>query len=359
MTRKELNTIRLETIDDIIKTLLMAGEKIQRTIDPKKSKYIPFTWNGRDCSVYARKPFRYKESKDIFIPVELATDTHSDFIMHNGDMVFVDYTDKTSIYRIASEDLYKSLFDGIEHDSFHFRQTSFDVLKNTGKCINVELNTFTSLGGMKVYNLDEMRRTLPITYKPLVNKLTKQFYDRGLTQWDQIESMAWEGFAIAMHTYDDTRSKMNFTQFAAFAIRNNILTSLDNELRTVKLSNYAQKKATEAGETLFNTVSIDYNVRDDEHTTPREIKLNMVTKSKFDDGDVFEYMYTRLEENFSKKECEIFYKVFGLKGFEETKGKDVAKQLGVSEGLISQKIKKITSWIRKDNDICEMLQNLL
>ena len=70
-------------------------------------------------------------------------------------------------------------------------------------------------------------------------------------------------------------------------------------------------------------------------------------------------MYTRLEENFTQKECEIFYKVFGLKGFEETKGKDVAKQLGVSEGLISQKIKKITSWIRKDNDICEMLQNLL
>jgi DNA-directed RNA polymerase specialized sigma subunit len=55
----------------------------------------------------------------------------------------------------------------------------------------------------------------------------------------------------------------------------------------------------------------------------------------------------------------MFYKTFGLKGFEDTKGKDIAKEYGVSEGLVSQKIKKMTSFIRRDSSMCEMLQNLM
>lgn len=206
----------------------------------------------------------------------------------------------------------------------------------------------------------EEKNKLAVQYEPLVNKLVNQWYKKGITSWDQLKSMAYEGLALAINTYDDERSKMNFMQFAAFAIRNNILTSLDNELRTVKLSNYAQKKASEKGETLFNTVSIDVRIRqDDDRRTPQELRLNMYTNAKFGDGDVFSYIYSRLETEFSERDCKIFYKVFGLRGCDETKGKDVAKEYGISEGLVSQKIKKITSWIRKDNEMCEMLQNLI
>jgi DNA-directed RNA polymerase specialized sigma subunit len=49
---------------------------------------------------------------------------------------------------------------------------------------------------------------------------------------------------------------------------------------------------------------------------------------------------------------------FGLNGYEEFKGKEIAKELKISEGLVSQKIKKITKWIKQDADLCEMLQNL-
>ena len=41
------------------------------------------------------------------------------------------------------------------------------------------------------------------------------------------------------------------------------------------------------------------------------------------------------------------------------KGKDIAAEMGISEGLVSQKVKKIVTWIRKDNELCEMLSNLL
>lgn len=210
-------------------------------------------------------------------------------------------------------------------------------------------------------NLSESEKNnLVKQYEPLVNKMIMQFFSKGTTSWENLRSMALEGLALAINNYDDSRSNMNFTQFAAFAIRNNILTCLDNELRTVKLSNYAQKKAVEAGETLFNSISIDsMRNADDENRKPLEIRIGMYANETFSDGNVFEYMYTRMESQFSERDCNIFYMTFGLKGFEETKGKDIAKEVGVSEGLVSQRVKKIIEWIRQDSDLCEVLSNLL
>lgn len=196
-------------------------------------------------------------------------------------------------------------------------------------------------------------------YDPLVNKLIKQFYDQVQCSWNDLKSMAYEGLAIAIHKYDSKRSKMSFTQYAAFSIRNNILSSLDEELRTVRLSAYAQKKVVERGGTTFNTVSIDQPYRGDDETTPRETVMGMYENEKFSNGDVFNYLYSRLEERFQKRDCEIFYKTFGLKGYDETKGKDIARSLGISEGLVSQRLKKIITFIRQDNELCEMLSSLI
>lgn len=195
-------------------------------------------------------------------------------------------------------------------------------------------------------------------YEPLVCKITYQFSSKTRVSWYDIKSMAYEGLALAFEKYDPERSKMSFTQYAAFAIRNNILTSLDNELRTVKMSNYAQKKAIEHGEAVFNSVSIDRPTRDDESHSV-ELKLNMFYNEKFSDGDVFEYLYTRLEDQFNDRDCKIFYKSYGLHDEDIMKGKEIAKEMGVSEGLVSNRNKKIIEWIRKDTNLCEVLANLL
>lgn len=213
---------------------------------------------------------------------------------------------------------------------------------------------------MDYKNLNEQEKNkLAIQYQPLVAKLTKQFYDKGLMNWDQIESMAWEGLALAINNYDSSRSKMNFTQYAAFSIRNNILTCLDNELRTVKMSNYMQKKAIGRGDTLFTSISLDHQINDEDNKVVNEFKFNAYTKPSFGDGDVFEYICEKLSSKFSERDCNMFYKAFGLKGFNDMTGKDIAKEYGVSEGLVSQKLKKITSWMKKDSEMCEMLQNLI
>lgn len=204
-------------------------------------------------------------------------------------------------------------------------------------------------------------------YEPLVNKLTKQFVDKIKIPWDEVKSMAYEGLAIAINSYDADRSKMTFTQYAGFAIRNNILTSLNNELRTVKLSAYAQKKAVERGEAVFNSVSIDLSVKDNPTNSganyvggPKMTDWsNLCTSDKWSDGDVFETLYSKLEDNFPARDCEIFYMTFGLKEHEETKGKDIAEYFGISKSLVSVKVKAIIRFIQNDNDIVEILANLL
>jgi RNA polymerase sigma factor (sigma-70 family) len=205
------------------------------------------------------------------------------------------------------------------------------------------------------------RNNLVKTYEPLVNKLTKQFVDKVHYPWAEIKSMAYEGLAIALNTYNPDRSKMTFTQFAGFAIRNNILTCLNDELRTIKMSPYAQKLAAERGEALFNTVSID--IHHDSNDKPGRYDKNhvwcKVEEAKFSDGDVFETLYSKLEENFSTRDCEIFYRTFGLKDYDEEKGRDIAKYFGISCSLVSNRLKKVITFIQKDEDLVEILANLL
>jgi RNA polymerase sigma factor (sigma-70 family) len=218
----------------------------------------------------------------------------------------------------------------------------------------------------KIVNTIELN-ALVTKYEPLVNKLTKQFVDKINVPWDDVKSMAYEGLAIALNSYDPKRSKMTFLQYAGFAIRNNILTGLNNELRTVKLSAYAQKKAVERGDAVFNTVSIDYSNNDNPSDSgygfagaPKRNEWNKLsTSDKWSDGDVFETLYSKLEDNFSTRDCEIFYMTFGLKNYDETKGKDIADYFGISRSLVSVKVKGIIGFIQKDNDLVEILANLL
>jgi RNA polymerase sigma factor (sigma-70 family) len=213
---------------------------------------------------------------------------------------------------------------------------------------------------MNYKNLNEVEKNkLVKQYEPLMNKLVNQFFNKVQCSWEDLKSYAYEGFALAIQKYDETKSTMNFTQYAAFSIRNNILTALNTELRTVKMDAYAQKISTEQGISSFNMISIDSCNQDEESERCRKIILSEVIDDKFSNGDIFEYLYSRIEDEFSYRDCEMFYKTFGLKGFDVTKNKDIAKSYNVSEGLSCQKVMKIIKWIRKDTELCEQLSMLL
>lgn len=207
----------------------------------------------------------------------------------------------------------------------------------------------------------EQRNTLALQYEPLVNKMVKQYFGKVQAGWDDLKSMAYEGLVQAMNSYDPERSKMTFTQFAAFAIRNNILNSLSEELRTVKMSSYMQEKAEKEGLPSFSSVSLTTICGETggEDSYSREGRYGLYESAKFENGDVYEYMYMRLDAEFGERELDIFYSYFGLKGRKETPLQDLAKKYGVTSGRASQQLNKVIRFIRQDEDLREMLSSLI
>ena len=199
-------------------------------------------------------------------------------------------------------------------------------------------------------------------HKKLISKITKQYFDKVNTSWDVIYSMALEGFALAIKNYNPEKSKLSFAQYAAYSMRNQILTSLSDEMRVVKLSNYAQEVMAKKGfEYQFTSISLDVTSKEndnDEKTRMVNQYKNACILPNWSDGNIYEYLYTRIENKFKERDCQIFYMIFGLKGYDIYKSKDVAKKFKVTEGCISQRIKIMIQFIRQDKDLCEMLSLL-
>lgn len=188
------------------------------------------------------------------------------------------------------------------------------------------------------------------TYEPLINKMVKQFVEKVKYPWSEIKSMAYEGFALAISEYDKTKSEMNFTQYAAYAIRNNILNCLANETRTVKFSYYAQSK-----EETINIISIDKPINDNDTKCAHETLYGL--KYEYSPEVVgIDYIINKIEKLYGARDKEIFCLYFGLKG-KEIKGKDIAKQLKISTALVSQRIKALIRDIKKDHEMFEILKD--
>lgn len=238
----------------------------------------------------------------------------------------------------------------------------YDITKDFN-FLAIYIHKYLKSTTMRLEDLTEREKNeLVAKYEPLVNKLTRQFSSKASIAWNDIKSMAYEGLVIAIEKYDEQRSSLTFMQYAAWSIRNRILTSLDNEARVVKLSAYAQEKLRESGQSTYNQISIDRSVNDD-NTNKLDAMISENYEITISDEDseenVFKYLYNKIEEEFSIRDCMIFYKSFGLKDVDEPmKGKDIAKEFGISEAYVSIRTKKIINWIRADKKLSELLHDI-
>ena len=231
----------------------------------------------------------------------------------------------------------------------------------------------------------EVRNQLARQFKPLVNKIVAQQQKVLKTDWGTLESMGYEGLAIAMNTYDPERSGMTFTQYAAFSILNNIRNCSCTELHTVKLTSYTQDQIRKAnakvkqeqeanedpyvastapagiGTTTFTSVSISnvMNPNSDNDNMNREMRYGIYESAKFADGDVFEQMRLEIDANCNKTDAYCFYHYFGICGYPEKQVAELAEEFKVTSGRISQRLKKVIDFIKKNEDLCESLASLL
>ena len=108
---------------------------------------------------------------------------------------------------------------------------------------------------------------------------------------------------------------------------------------------------TEKGEPLPTTVGID-NFYGASLT-----KLGYADDPELEDS--WEMLHTRLTDNFPPEWTEMFFSLYGIFGRELKKGKDIAKELGVSGCLITKRTHKMIEFIKKDPELLDALRELL
>lgn len=209
----------------------------------------------------------------------------------------------------------------------------------------------------------QTRNQLAIQFEPLVNKIVNQQVKILKTDWDTLKSMGYEGLVQAMNQYDPTKSKMTFTQYAAFAILNNIRNRSCEELHTVKMTSYTQdqiRKGKITG-TTFATVSMQACINPDSEDTNqnREMKYDCYVSAKFSDGDPMETLKTEVCSHCHPTDAQCFFCYYGVCGYEEKTVMDMAAEMGVTSGRISQRIKKVLDYIRHNESLKEILATLL
>jgi len=206
------------------------------------------------------------------------------------------------------------------------------------------------------------------TYAPLVIKIAGQLANKSNLDKSELISAGLEGLTLAMDDYksnEDMEAEgktgtQTFGQYAAYRIRFAMLDEINNNSRTVAQSDYMRNKDGELG-----ISSIDGKYGKDEDgddikidrimQLSEEPDWNLTRKEEQQWQDVFK----NLEKKFSARDCNIFYRSFGINGFDKEEGKAIAKSCNVSAPFISQTIKKIVNFLRQDEESLEVLREIL
>lgn len=180
-------------------------------------------------------------------------------------------------------------------------------------------------------------------YEPLVHKIAHQFENTVTVPYEDIVQYGYEGLINAFHTYKDDK-KQTFAQYAGWQIRYAILNAFNIEGSIIKHGYYQRKTS--------KPLSVS-------HIDADESFLQLEADRSCNISYIREVLSKDLEANFSARDCDIFYRVYGLKQYDYEKSKDVAALYNISNASVTIITQKIISYIQQNEEIMEVLQDML
>lgn len=210
---------------------------------------------------------------------------------------------------------------------------------------------------------DKERNETAKKCKPLVIKIVSQFNKKTQINWNDLESAGWEGLTLAMNEYDPAKSKMNFVNYAAFRIRNNILNRTYEENSAIKTSQYIQEKNKEMGISNFKGVSITTvsgTQGSDEDGYSREYKYGLYSEDRNNiDKDPFDILIDFVKNKFKSRDQFFFFSYFALDNHKQMKMKDIAAKENTTVVYVSMRVKKVVDAIKANKSLVETLRELV
>ena len=219
-------------------------------------------------------------------------------------------------------------------------------------------------------------------YAGLVTAIASKYRGSGL-DWNSLISAGYLGLTKAMSDYHrpdevvdmedglDKEAKaevkkqknLTFKQYAGWRIRFQILNDINELSRTVKITQYEYEKNKAAGNTKgnFNTVSVDQTLDDEGQTLVDRMTAfsNDNDAFKGDTKTQWDKVYKLIDDKFSARTASVFYKYFGLRGYKQMSGVEIAKEMHITGAAVSMYIKHIITFLKSDKRTINLLMDLL
>lgn len=198
------------------------------------------------------------------------------------------------------------------------------------------------------------KEQIAIKYEPLVHKIVNQLRESSPHTEDDVLGYAWEGLAMAINNYNPN-STQNFMQYAAYQIRYNILNGNNAEGHTVKFSAYNQRKQLEAGASTWIMRRIKCQETDDGDCVYNIREPEVYNDAFREDPSV--KIYNMIKDKFSKRDLDVFCRLYGLNNKKQVRGTELARKYKVTSTTISLINKKILNYIKSDKDLVDELRD--
>lgn len=199
-------------------------------------------------------------------------------------------------------------------------------------------------------------------YMPMVHKIVNDYVGKSKLGKPELMSAALEGFTNAMNDWrkNGDESAVPFKTYAAYRVKQQILADINAYSYSVKTNWYGVQKM---GSSLLTAMSLDGSPRDENGEFKQDRLKSLGEDPNYNLSpsaeDSWNEFYKLIESTFKQRDIDIFYRHFGLKGYNKEKAKDIAKSLGISTSLVSGIINDlILKKLKKNPKALEILSSL-
>ena len=220
---------------------------------------------------------------------------------------------------------------------------------------------------IKEMSRDEIARR----YNPLVCKIAWQISESSGYDFNECKSAGNVGLVYAMDHYDESKQegkkKQTFLQYAGYMIRFYILNDMNSNGHTIRVNQDQQKRIKAEGGSVELTLSLDKKMsaaanREDctfSDLVKGDDESSIYMSLDPSEEEMWKEVFDKLKGVFNERDLDIFFSTFGVNGYEEKDGKEMAIKYGISAGAITQVRNKILKYMKENKELRECLVSIL
>lgn len=225
---------------------------------------------------------------------------------------------------------------------------------------------------------EEAQNELTKQYQPLLHKICRQYFGKSKFEYDDLMSIAYEGFIYAMRSFgkkknedkelDENIVKYTFLQYAAQMVRFAILDAINHQSRTVRIPKSEINKIRKQNGQIAkdNTISGDLTIGINNSEDGNKTVFDFIDSQEYSDQTtnqedlkiLWNDIYKEIIKEFGEKIFNIWCSFYGLNDFEKLKNKELAQKYDVSNSSITYYCMKVNTFLQKNQKVHAMLINV-